>query len=60
MKSTIIRITHDKEEVLNSDRVLVYFGGKIIEELTPSDFFKREDLLTKVRINKPISLKGKL
>lgn len=50
---TLISITHDVEEALHSDYVLVMNEGRIILEGTPKEVFKHHDLLTSVHLKLP-------
>lgn len=54
---TFISITHDADEILLSDRVLVLDQGRVREDLTPLELFERDDLLASCRLTAPFSLK---
>ncbi|WP_238996643.1 ATP-binding cassette domain-containing protein [Paenibacillus pinistramenti] len=53
---TLLSITHDAEEVLQSDRVLVLDGGVIREDLRPEELFARPELLTACRLALPFRI----
>lgn len=48
---SIIKVSHDKKEVNMMDKILIFDDGVIKEEITPFEFFKRDDLLAMVRMN---------
>lgn len=54
---TIISITHDIEEVANSDYVIVMDKGKVVMEGTPDKVLLHEDELIKLQLDIPFSLK---
>ena len=54
---TIISITHDIEEVANSDYVIVMDKGKVVMEGTPDNVLLHEDELIKLQLDIPFSLK---
>lgn len=54
---TIISITHDIEEVANSDYVIVMDKGNIVMEGTPDTVLLHEDELIKLQLDIPFSLK---
>lgn len=56
---TIISITHDVEEVLQSDECIVLNEGKIYKQGIPSDIFKNAEELRKIKLDIPFSLKTK-
>ncbi|MDR2462146.1 MAG: ATP-binding cassette domain-containing protein [Mycoplasmataceae bacterium] len=53
---TIISITHDMEEIINADRVLVMEGGKLLQFGTPSEIFEDREKLQKNKLDFPLSL----
>ncbi|GGA31702.1 energy-coupling factor transporter ATPase [Paenibacillus physcomitrellae] len=53
---TLISITHDADEVLQSDRVLVLEEGGIREDLRPEELFARKDLLASCRLSLPFRI----
>jgi energy-coupling factor transport system ATP-binding protein len=54
---TIISITHDMEELINADRVIILRKGKIVEQGSPFEIFKNEDLVKSAFLDLPYSLK---
>ncbi|MDN3956744.1 energy-coupling factor ABC transporter ATP-binding protein [Sporolactobacillus laevolacticus] len=54
---TVISITHDLEEAIHSDRLLVMNDGQIIREGQPRDIFKSTDLLRKIGLDLPFAIK---
>jgi energy-coupling factor transporter ATPase len=54
---TVISITHDLEEAIHSDRLLVMNEGQMIREGKPRDLFKSTDLLRKVGLDLPFTVK---
>jgi len=50
---TVIQITQEMEEILNSDRVFVMGGGQILEVGCPSDVLRDQDLLQKAGLVPP-------
>lgn len=50
---TFISITHDADEVLQSDRVLVLDQGRIREDLRPEELFANQELLASCRLVAP-------
>ena len=54
---TIISITHDIEEVVKSDKVLVLNGGKLVLEGKPEEVMVNEDILVNIGLDIPLSLK---
>lgn len=54
---TILSITHDVEEVLRSDHVLVMFDGEIVMDGKPSEIMLNEELLTRLKLDVPYSVK---
>jgi len=58
-KFTIISITHDIEEVLQSDEVIVMNKGKIYKEGTPKEIFENPSDLRKIGLDIPFNEKIK-
>ena len=56
---TIVSITHDLEEVLLSDRVIVLSNGKIVLDDKPHNVFLKEDLLLEIGLDVPFMYKVK-
>jgi energy-coupling factor transport system ATP-binding protein len=56
-KMTILSITHDVEEVLRSDHVLVMYDGEIVMDGTPSEVMLNEDVMKKLKLDVPYSVK---
>lgn len=54
---TVISITHDLNEAMDADRILVMNQGKMIREGTPRDIFQRPDLLERIGLDLPFSIK---
>lgn len=54
---TVISITHDIEEVAQSDRVLVIDSGRLAKVGTPSEVFQNEELMVKMKLDVPFVYK---
>ena len=54
---TILSITHDMEEVAQSENVIVLENGEIAMQGTPMEIFKQEDKLAKMQLDIPFALK---
>ena len=54
---TILSITHDMEEVAQSENVIVLENGEIAMQGTPMDIFRQEDKLAKMQLDIPFALK---
>ncbi|MDM5318350.1 energy-coupling factor ABC transporter ATP-binding protein [Fictibacillus sp. b24] len=54
---TVISITHDLEEALSADRVVVMKMGEKAAEGTPEDIFQQRELLKSAGLDLPFSLK---
>lgn len=54
---TILSITHDMEEVAQSENVIVLENGEIAMQGTPMEVFKQEDKLAKMQLDIPFALK---
>ena len=52
---TIISITHDIDEALLSDKVLILSKGKLIKEGKPQEVLKDEDALLAVKLDMPFT-----
>lgn len=53
---TVISITHDMEEVVNCDRVLVMDHGNLIKQGRPDEIFKHKQFLRDINLDVPFSL----
>lgn len=56
-KITVISITHDIEEVSQSDNVLVIDNGKLAMNGKPQDIFKNEKMMVKMKLDVPFVYK---
>lgn len=56
-KHTIISITHDMNEIINSDSVIVMNDGKVLMHDTPDVVLKQEQLLKSIHLDVPFVLK---
>ncbi|MFI3283485.1 MAG: energy-coupling factor transporter ATPase [Erysipelotrichaceae bacterium] len=56
-KLTIISITHDVEEVIKSDYVLVMDKGSLIMQGAPSEIFKNEKKMIDLNLDIPFSMR---
>lgn len=56
-KKTIISITHDMEEVVRADKVIVMNNGEVQFIGTPKDIFADEEKLVKMKLDIPFTLK---
>ena len=54
---TILSITHDVEEVLKSDHVIVMYEGRIVKDGTPSEVMKNEEELIRLKLAAPYSIR---
>ena len=54
---TIISITHDIEEVVHSDQVIVLDEGKVVLNGTPEEVLQQEELLVKLQLDVPFAYK---
>ena len=55
-KKTVISITHDMEEVVNADRVIIMSQGKVIQSGKPSEIFEDENFLKNIKLDIPFIL----
>lgn len=56
-KKTIVSITHDMDEVLNADRVIVFKNGEVIKQGIPEEIFSDKDFLEQSALDFPFILK---
>lgn len=56
-KKTIISITHDMEEVVRADKVIVMSKGEVQYIGTPKEVFANEENLKKMKLDIPFTLK---
>ncbi len=56
-KITVISITHDIEEVSQSDNVLVIDNGRLAMNGKPQDIFKNEKMMVKMKLDVPFAYK---
>ena len=54
---TIISITHDLDEAMHADQIIVLNKGTVFKQGTPQDIFKCEDALISVGLDLPFPLK---
>lgn len=54
---TIVSITHDIEEMANSDHVIVMSEGQVVMDGTPEMILKREQELVELQLDVPFTLK---
>lgn len=57
LNKTVISITHDMDEVLNADRVIVFKQGKILKIGKPDEIFIDEEFLNQSALDFPFILK---
>ena len=50
---SLITITHDLQEVVQAERVIVMNNGKVWDEATPRDIFAKKDELRKIGLDVP-------
>ncbi|ATZ18549.1 cobalt ABC transporter ATP-binding subunit [Williamsoniiplasma somnilux] len=50
---TIISITHDMDEILNADKVIVMNGGKLVKMGTPSEVLSDKEFLRSIHLDIP-------
>ncbi len=56
---TVISITHDIEEVAQSDNVLVIDSGRLAMKGTPEEVFKNEKVMVRMKLDIPFVYKLK-
>lgn len=54
---TILSITHDVEEVMKSDHVMVMYEGRIVKDGHPSKMMLNEQELVRLKLDAPYSVK---
>jgi energy-coupling factor transport system ATP-binding protein len=54
---TILSITHDVEEVMKSDHVMVMYEGRIVKDGHPSKVMLNEEELVRLKLDAPYSVK---
>lgn len=54
-KKTIILITHHMEEVIWSEKIVVFFNGEIVAQGTPKEIFSKEELLDVWGLSLPLT-----
>ncbi|EMA6344578.1 energy-coupling factor ABC transporter ATP-binding protein [Bacillus cytotoxicus] len=54
---TVLSITHDLEEAVQSDRIIILNKGEILEEGTPQQIFKSSHMLKEIGLDVPFSVK---
>lgn len=54
---TILSITHDVEEVMKSDHVIVMYEGRIVKDGLPSKMMLNEQELVRLKLDAPYSVK---
>ncbi|UTH14039.1 energy-coupling factor transporter ATPase [Macrococcus equipercicus] len=57
LKLTVIAITHDLEETIYADRILVLEQGQLVMAGTPEAIFEQGDRLTAIGLDLPFSMK---
>lgn len=53
---TVISITHDMEEVVNADRVIIMEKGKVVQSGKPAEIFEDEQFLKNIKLDIPFTL----
>lgn len=54
---TVISITHDLEEAVHADRILVMNEGKVVREGQPREIFQAPELLERIGLDLPFAVK---
>jgi len=54
---TVISITHDLEEALLADRIIVMNQGKVLQTGTPAEIFKRGEELESIGLDLPFAMR---
>lgn len=49
---TVVHATHDLEELVRADRILALQGGRLVADMKADEFFRREDLLTSLELER--------
>lgn len=57
---SVVSITHDMEEIVNADRVIVFHRGELTKVGTPEDVFNNDAFLKKMRLTFPIAQQFKM
>jgi energy-coupling factor transport system ATP-binding protein len=55
-KKTVISITHDMEEVVNADRVIILKDGKLLETGSPREVFTNREFIKNINLEFPFIL----
>lgn len=55
-KKTVISITHDMEEVVNADRVIILKDGKMLQQGSPQEVFANRNFLQNIALDIPFAL----
>lgn len=50
---TIVMITHDSRELIETERVILLENGRIREDISPDELFKNSSMLKKYNLEKP-------
>ncbi len=53
---TVVSITHDMEEVVNADKVVILKGGKLQKVGSPAEVFENEKFLKEIQLDIPFNL----
>lgn len=56
---TLLAITHNVEEAMACDRILILSKGELLAEGAPNEIFKQEDLLEKAGLRQPFVMRAK-
>ncbi len=56
-KKTLISITHDMDEAIQADQVLVFAKGQLIAKGSPKDILKNEEIIKIAKIDSPFIYK---
>ncbi len=52
-KKTLISITHDMDEAILADKIIVFANGKIIADGEPAEILNNEKIIAQAKINSP-------
>lgn len=55
-KYTIISVTHDLDEMLAGDRLVIMSDGKLAADDSPSELLKQDELVERYRLKQPFAL----